>query len=38
MESGGACFGPLETECGLSDHLAISGVVQVDALVGGVDT
>ena len=33
----GAELGPMETEWGLSDHLAISGVVQVDVSEGVID-
>ena len=38
VEDGGASLGPLETEWGLSDHSAISGVVEVGALEGLVDS
>ena len=38
VEGGGVHLGPLTTEWGLSDHSAIGGVVQVDALKGVADT
>ena len=37
VEGGGARLGALETEWGLSDHSAITGVVRVDVLEGLVD-
>ena len=38
VEGGGAHLGPLVTEWGLSNHSAISGIVQIGALEGVVAT